>query len=208
MTLDGMLGVSYPQAMTTNTTSRYLRSDAIAKPKVLSYSRECQRCGGSGVYAHYGVCFRCGGRTIDPTPHREWTYPASWTEDECTAHDTERRARNDARREAKEAKRQAAADAERAVWVAANPEVATRLTPDGDKLLIGRAVQDIGDAADVVPSSGDFDAAIGFHPRYLIDAINAVGSDEVTIELVDTLKPVIMRGSSILALLMPVRIAA
>jgi len=26
----------------------------------------CRRCGGSGQYAHYGVCFRCGGSGTDP----------------------------------------------------------------------------------------------------------------------------------------------
>ena len=26
----------------------------------------CLRCGGSGIYAHYGTCFRCGGARTDP----------------------------------------------------------------------------------------------------------------------------------------------
>lgn len=26
----------------------------------------CYRCGGARVYAHYGTCFRCGGRGSDP----------------------------------------------------------------------------------------------------------------------------------------------
>jgi len=34
---------------------------------------KCSRCGGSGRFAHYGVCFRCGGDGLDPVPDRVYT---------------------------------------------------------------------------------------------------------------------------------------
>lgn len=60
------------------------RTDATAtKPFKGQFNQACCRCGGSGVWQGWrrGVCFRCGGHGIDPTPSREWVFPASWTGD-------------------------------------------------------------------------------------------------------------------------------
>jgi len=34
---------------------------------------KCSRCGGSGNFARFGVCFRCGGNGLDPVPDRVYT---------------------------------------------------------------------------------------------------------------------------------------
>lgn len=89
-------------------------------------------------------------------------------------------------------------------------EVGTRavLTLDGDKVTVSRAVQDVGEASDVVPCDGDFERPIAFSPRFLADAITAVGSDTITLELEDPLKPAIIRDGPMLVVLMPVRVAS
>jgi DNA polymerase-3 subunit beta len=49
---------------------------------------------------------------------------------------------------------------------------------------------------------------VAFNPQFLLDGIDAVGSDQVALETVDPLKPATLRsgdGGDYLYLLMPVR---
>ena len=51
----------------------------------------------------------------------------------------------------------------------------------------------IGAAHDICPVAGDGkDLEIGFNCRYLLDALKAVNSDEVTLELSNGLSPIVM----------------
>jgi len=51
---------------------------------------------------------------------------------------------------------------------------------------------------------------IAFNPKYLMDGVSAMGSDEIEIQMIDGLKPSVIRGvgeEDFLYLLMPVRVA-
>jgi DNA polymerase III subunit beta len=51
---------------------------------------------------------------------------------------------------------------------------------------------------------------IAFNPEYLVDGVEAVEGDEVTLETVDALKPAVVRSvesQDYLYLLMPVRVS-
>lgn len=64
-----------------------------------------------------------------------------------------------------------------------------RIMRDGDKAIVRQVAADVGEVDDVVPCSGDFDLELGANPDYLVDLVSAAGTDEVTIGLLDQLKP-------------------
>lgn len=82
-----------------------------------------------------------------------------------------------------------------------------RIERDGDKARVWQTTADIGQVDDVVPCDGDYEGPIGFNPDYLAQMIAAAGTDEVTIELVDSLKPAMVRAEGLRLLLMPTRLA-
>jgi DnaJ-class molecular chaperone len=43
-----------------------LHAVAQDKAEAARIARACSRCAGSGRYGHYGECFRCNGRGVDP----------------------------------------------------------------------------------------------------------------------------------------------
>lgn len=86
-------------------------------------------------------------------------------------------------------------------------ENTTRIRPDGDKAIVSAKVHDIGEVTDVVPCSGDVDFEVAFNPGFLADLLEAAQSDEVTIGLVDALKPVMVHTEALQLLLMPVKAA-
>lgn len=57
-----------------NTTIR--RSKRYSEP-TLDYDG-CRRCGATGVYLHFGVCFGCGGRCTKASGPRVWWFPADY----------------------------------------------------------------------------------------------------------------------------------
>lgn len=74
-----------------------VRSNNLTKPEKVA-PVDCIRCGGRGIYGTYGVCFRCGGGGQDPT-HRDWAFPADWSDDQVAEFHAEREARNARARE-------------------------------------------------------------------------------------------------------------
>ncbi len=86
-----------------------------------------------------------------------------------------------------------------------------KLTMKADGLTLTMAAQDIG------TSQGSIDAkyegtelVVAFNPQFLLDGIDAIEGDEVSLETVDNLKPATLRpaqGGDFLYLLMPVRTA-
>lgn len=85
------------------------------------------------------------------------------------------------------------------------------------KLMAGGAEvnvtrQDVGGESEHIEGKfegQDEEVVIAFNPRYLTDGVSAVNSDEIEIEVIDGLKPSVIRGSGepeFLYLLMPVRV--
>lgn len=119
--------------------SQFPRANVEKPAKVVSV--QCSRCYGSGVYAHYGVCFRCGGNRSDPS-YRALGFPRDWSDDQCAAYVAQKDDAAAKRREKAAAKAAAAA----AVIVAANVAKVPGLSAavinggawiDGDKLPAG-----------------------------------------------------------------------
>lgn len=94
------------QSHTENQAMTFIRDTKITKP-AKNAAVPCSRCDGKGVFCT-GTCFRCGGRTVDPTG-RDWAFPASWTDEQCQAFHDARTARNRAAQEKRQVARQAAA---------------------------------------------------------------------------------------------------
>lgn len=82
-----------------------------------------------------------------------------------------------------------------------------RIERDGDKAVVYQNAQDVGRIDDVVPCDGDFDGAFGLNPQFLADLIAAADSEDVTLGLVDSLKPVECIVDDLMLLLMPTRLA-
>lgn len=75
-------------------------------------------------------------------------------------------------------------------------------------LRVSRITQDVGTAAATIDASGTWpEPLVGMNARYLLDAVRAVGGDQVTIGATDTFKPLVLRGERVSALVMPVRIS-
>ncbi len=84
-----------------------------------------------------------------------------------------------------------------------------RLAMTADGLDLSATATDIGQSNEPVEAKySGTDVTMAFNARFLLDGIEATGSDDITIETVDPLKPAVMRGSTkeFLYLLMPVRI--
>lgn len=80
-----------------------------------------------------------------------------------------------------------------------------RIDIDGDKAKLFSSTADVGLMDDVVTCSGDYEGSLCFNPRFLIDLVTAAATDDVTIELVDALKPVVVRSERLTQVLVPVR---
>ena len=88
-----------------------------------------------------------------------------------------------------------------------------RLAMSASGLELSAVAQDVGEAhEDVEAKYEGGDVTVAFNSQFLLEGIEAVGSDEVTVETIDPLKPAVMRGAGsgsgdYLYLLMPVRIS-
>ena len=83
----------------------------------------------------------------------------------------------------------------------------------GENTADFRTVSTIGAAHDVCPIAGDGkDLEIGFNCRYLLDALRAVPTEEVSLELINGLSPIVLNpcdGSGKFSyMVLPVRLKA
>jgi DNA polymerase III subunit beta len=86
-----------------------------------------------------------------------------------------------------------------------------RLMMNAAGLELQTIVHDVGQATETLDAKYEgTETTIAFNPEFLIDGLGAIGSEEVSVETLDTSKPAIVRsaeGSDFLYLLMPVRVS-
>jgi hypothetical protein len=85
----------------------------IPRPKKC-ITDKCHRCYGSGAFANYGTCFRCGGSGKDPSD-KTWAHPLNWSDDQCQEFHDKREERNQKNRDKKQ---QAALEKAKATFTA------------------------------------------------------------------------------------------
>jgi DNA polymerase III subunit beta len=86
-----------------------------------------------------------------------------------------------------------------------------RLAMSAEELQLSAIAQDVGEAHEALEAKYEgTDLTVAFNSSFLLDGIDAAGSDEVVLESIDPLKPAVLRtpgSSDFLYLLMPVRIS-
>ena len=104
------------------------------------------------------------------------------------------------------------ADQDKHIKAAKEAQAATirlQLKPDG--LELTATTQDVGQAHEDLDAKYEgTEMTIAFNPDFLLDGIEAVDGDEVSLETVDALKPAVVRSvesQDYLYLLMPVRVS-
>ncbi|MEL7208292.1 MAG: DNA polymerase III subunit beta, partial [Actinomycetota bacterium] len=102
-------------------------------------------------------------------------------------------------------------EAVRRVKLMAREATPVRLVMQDGELELIATTQDVGEAQDAVDAKYEGEElTVAFNPDYLLNGAEVSEGDEVTIETIDSLKPVLMRseaGSDFLYLLMPVRVS-
>ena len=86
-----------------------------------------------------------------------------------------------------------------------------RLMMSAAGLELQTIVHDVGQATETLDTKYEgTETTIAFNPEFLLDGLGAIGSEEVSVETLDTSKPAIVRsadGGDFLYLLMPVRVS-
>ncbi len=102
-------------------------------------------------------------------------------------------------------------DAVRRVKLMARETTPVRLVMQADGLELLAVAQDVGQAHETLDAKYEgAELTVAFNPEYLMDGVEAVPGDEITLETVDAHKPAVVRsgeGSEFLYLLMPVRVS-
>jgi DNA polymerase-3 subunit beta len=102
-------------------------------------------------------------------------------------------------------------DALRRVRLLARESTPVRIAQHGDSIELSAVTQDVGHAHESLDASYDGDElTVAFNPDYLLDGLDAISGDEVTLETRDALKPAVLRDADtddFLYLLMPVRVS-
>lgn len=101
-------------------------------------------------------------------------------------------------------------DAIKRVKILAQDSTPVKLALGGETLQLSAITQDVGTAAEEVDANYDgTEMTVAFNPDYLSAGIEAIDSDDVTLETMDPMKPAVLRGvgqADYLYLLMPVRV--
>ncbi len=102
-------------------------------------------------------------------------------------------------------------DALRRVKLLARETTPVRITLRADGIELTATTAEIGQAHEDLDAKYEgAEMVIAFNADYLVDGVEAVDGDEVTLETIDALKPAVVRtaeGSDFLYLLMPVRVS-
>jgi DNA polymerase-3 subunit beta len=101
-------------------------------------------------------------------------------------------------------------EAIRRVKILARDATPVRLAMGSDHVRLTAITQDVGNAVEELDASlSGTEMTVAFNPDYLASGVEAVASDEITLETQDALKPAVVRGVGVddyLYLLMPVRV--
>lgn len=101
-------------------------------------------------------------------------------------------------------------EALRRVKILARDNTPVRLAISDDHVRLSTIMHDVGDAEEVLDASlSGNELTVAFNPEYLASGVEAVTTDEITLETNDALKPAVVRGVGVedyLYLLMPVRV--
>lgn len=108
-------------------------------------------------------------------------------------------------------KRERLLEAVRRVRLLAQDATPIRMMMSSDSLKLRAITQDVGSANEVMEAeySGE-DLTIAFNPTYLVDGLEVINTEEVTLQSADALKPALLRpvgDDGFLYLLMPVRVS-
>ena len=107
--------------------------------------------------------------------------------------------------------RQDLLDGVRRVKLMARDATPVRMVLSNDGLELVAISQEVGQAKEGVEADYEGEPlTVAFNPEYLIDGLEAAGGDHVTIDLVDALKPALLRSADsgdFIYLLMPVRVS-
>ncbi len=102
-------------------------------------------------------------------------------------------------------------DALRRVKLLAREAIPVRLDLRPATVQLSAVTQDVGQAEEELDAKYEgTEMVISFNPEYLVDGIEAVAGDEVTLETLDGLKPAVVRAvgrHDYLYLLMPIRVS-
>jgi DNA polymerase-3 subunit beta len=102
-------------------------------------------------------------------------------------------------------------EAVRRVKLMAREATPVRLVMKDGELELIATTQDVGEAQDTVDAKYEGEElTVAFNPDYLLSGAEVSEGDQITIETIDSLKPVLIRsesGSDFLYLLMPVRVS-
>lgn len=102
-------------------------------------------------------------------------------------------------------------DALRRVKLLARDATPVRMALRAEAVELSAVTQDVGQASEDLDAKYEgTEMVIAFNPQYLLDGVEAVEGDEVTLETVDALKPAVVRSvesQDYLYLLMPVRVS-
>lgn len=101
-------------------------------------------------------------------------------------------------------------DAVRRIRLLAQESTPVRLVMNGDGLEIVAITQDVGEGHETVDAvyTGE-ELTVAFNPQFLLDGLDVAPGDDVTVQTIDSLKPVVLRtpgNEHFLYLLMPVRV--
>ncbi len=101
-------------------------------------------------------------------------------------------------------------EAIRRVKLLARDSTPIRLQMSADSLRLTAITQDVGNAVEELDARLEgAELTVAFNPDYFASGVDAMSTDEITLETVDALKPAVLRGvgtSEYLYLLMPVRV--
>lgn len=102
-------------------------------------------------------------------------------------------------------------DALRRVKLLAREAIPVRLELRATSVQLSAVTQDVGQAEEELDASYEgTEMGISFNPEYLVDGIEALAGDEITLETLDGLKPAVVRAvgrDDYLYLLMPIRVS-
>ncbi|MBW3611616.1 MAG: DNA polymerase III subunit beta [Actinomycetota bacterium] len=102
-------------------------------------------------------------------------------------------------------------DALRRVKLLAREAIPVRLQLRPGTVQLSAVTQDVGQAEEELDAKYEgAEMGISFNPEYLVDGVEAVAGDEVTLETLDGLKPAVVRAvgrDDYLYLLMPIRVS-